>query len=159
MYACMDADGRCELSTGCVFEPDWRDWHYQTSTLYEWLVSLPNRSSRPKRAFGELSRAVAPAHPGQDHQADYHLAASAADRQAYCPNGRRVPRHGSTRSPTTVASAGSATAAGCWTVRQAHRPWAGLSRLKDLEPAEPARRSAACSRRRSTPYIPVGVCP
>ena len=36
---------------------------------------------------------------------------------------------------------------------------AGLSRLKDLEPAEPARRSAAGSRRRSTPYIPVGVCP
>ena len=36
---------------------------------------------------------------------------------------------------------------------------AGLSRIKDLEPAEPARRSAACSRRRSTPYIPVGVCP
>ena len=36
---------------------------------------------------------------------------------------------------------------------------AGLSRLKDLEPAEPARRSAAGSRRRSTPYIPVGVRP
>ena len=36
---------------------------------------------------------------------------------------------------------------------------AGLSRLKDLEPAEPARRSAARSRRRSTPYLPVGVCP
>ena len=45
----------------------------------------------------------------------------------------------------------------------------GLSRLKDLEPAEPARRSAACSRRRSTlarssvshrtPCLPAGVFP
>ena len=25
----------CELSTGCVFAPDRRDWHYQTTTLYE----------------------------------------------------------------------------------------------------------------------------
>ena len=47
---------------------------------------------------------VTPAHPGQDHQADYRLAASAAEWQAYRPDGRRVPRHGSTRSPTTVAS-------------------------------------------------------
>ena len=36
---------------------------------------------------------------------------------------------------------------------------AGLSRLKDLEPAEPARRSAACSRRRSTTCIHAGVHP
>ena len=26
---------RCELSTGCVLEPDRRDWHYQTATLHE----------------------------------------------------------------------------------------------------------------------------
>ena len=25
----------CELSTGCVFEPERRDWHYETATLYE----------------------------------------------------------------------------------------------------------------------------
>ena len=34
----------CELSTGCLFKPDRRDWHYQTVTLYErrcrGLVSL-----------------------------------------------------------------------------------------------------------------------
>ena len=31
----MMLDGRCDLSTGYVFEPDRRDWHCQTTTLYE----------------------------------------------------------------------------------------------------------------------------
>ena len=98
-------------------------------TARKWLVRSPawmqvverrlEQAAESGRRVGRASRPflkaeeVAPAHPGQDYQADYRLAASAADRQAYRPDGRRVPRHGLTRSPTTVASAGSATAAGC----------------------------------------------
>ena len=78
-------------------------------TAKKWLTRSPARmqvverrleqAAEPGRRACGASRPflkakdVAPAHPGQDHQADYRLASSAADRQAYRPNGRRVPRH------------------------------------------------------------------
>ena len=78
-------------------------------TAKKWLVRSPawmrvverrlEQAVEPGRRVGRAARSflktedLAPAHPGQDHQADYRLAASAADRQAHRPNGRRVPRH------------------------------------------------------------------
>ena len=83
-------------------------------TARKWLVRSPagmqvverrlEQAAEPnRRACGAArpflkAEEVAPAHPGQDHQADYRPAASTADRQAYRPNGRRVPRH---RQPGT----------------------------------------------------------
>ena len=130
--ACMNAGGRCGASTGRAASGTGRRTRPKGVPGFKPMVGEP---AEPFLKAEDL----APAHPGQNHQADYRLAASAADWQAYCPNSRRVPRH---------------RCFGRLSNRSRMLKRAGLSRLKDLEPAEPARRSAACF---PTPLYPGSV--
>ena len=123
---------------------------------------LGRRVGRTARPFLKAEN-LAPAHPGPNHPADYRLAASTADlpaagrpagislKRSACPPPPLLRRAQQPQPGADLPAAGRNGPA-CRESKTSNRlsPRGARRLVPDLP---------AAGRRRSTPYIPVGVCP